>query len=1470
MRGDARADARGDTRGNARGGAQVDTRKARAAGRARAELPFKRRYAASYRGALARAGNTVLSCYPPAVPDCADTRNGGGPNNIASTFVDSDGQTGNSTFNSSSADLSVPAGAEVRIARLYWGGRSETRYGTPYLPLGNKLAPDISKRGTVRFKPPGASAYLDITADAADIGTSATAVTGYAYGASADVTALVRSAGGGAYTVADVQAARGYDELGAFGGWTLVVAYSDARAPLRNLALFDGYLYQEAHAAATDVDVSGFQTPENGPVTARLGEVVFDGDRTLTGDSLSVKTTNGPRTTLTDAAHPADDFFNSSIATLGRNETARTPAYSNQLGYDSSTVDASSAFRNGDTSARFSFSTQGDTYWPQALFTQIDLNQPKIELTKTARVVGGGPAKPGSTVEYTVTATSKGPDDAVETVLTDRVPARTAYVPGSLRIASGANAGGKTGEPGDDQGEIAGDGLTVRLGTGADADAGGRLDVGETTSVTFRVTLDDPGSAGTTVTNTARIDYGGADFPSERTYTTATAETPVAGVRFEKTATPEDPRPGGKVTYTVKASNPTAVDYTGATFTDDLTGVLDDAAYGGDAKATAGKVSYAEPDLTWTGDVPAGETVTITYSVTVGDPPTGDLVLRNAIASTSPGSNCPSPPPATGADPACGTELELPKLEVAKSADPTDPRPGEKVTYTVTVRNVGKAGYKGATFTDDLTKVLDDAAYDDDAKASTGEVSYTAPKLTWTGDLAVGDVATVTYSVTVKDPPSGDGELENQVVAPGSNCKEGTDPDCSAVVLLPKLRIKKTASPSKAKPGERVTYTVTVRNVGKAEYKGAAFTDDLTEVLDDADYDDDARATAGDVSYTAPKVTWTGDLAVGDIATVTYSVTVKSPPAGDGGLVNAVTSPGSNCADGTGEDCSTEVPTPRLHVVKRLVGTRAKPGSALRYQIIVTNDGRAAFEGAVVTDDLSGTLDDADYNGDAGATAGKVSYAEPELTWTGDVAPGDRVVITYSVTAKDPPAGDNRLKNAVVSAGSNCVDGTEPDCHVEVLEPDLHYEKTAEPAEPGPGGKVTYTVTVTNTGTDDYTDAAFSDDLRDVLDDAVYNGDATADSGRVDYDRPVLRWRGDVPVGGKVRIVYSVTLRLPGAGDGQMTNVVVSDRTGDNCEPGSADPDCTAVVPVPRFDFGDAPDSYGTRLRSGGPFHAIVPGLTLGSRVTPEPDARGLDALSDTGDDGLRTVAPLVQGRTSHAQDLVLVNRTGRTALVAGWIDFDRDGRFEPAERAQARVAPGAVRVRLTWPRIAVPAPGRTYARFRIYGDQDRVAAEPGPAGYGGSGEVEDHPLTIRPAKPGLSVVKRADRDRVRLGGTVRYTVTVTNTGRAPFTPARPAVVTDDLRDVLDDARYNGDARATAGRVSYRRPVLTWKGPLAPGQRAVITYSVTVRDRPKGDTVLRNTVTGAYSNCAPGDRDGRCRTETRVRIDHKRVGRGRP
>ena len=648
----------------------------------------------------------------------------------------------------------------------------------------------------------------------------------------------------------------------------------------------------------------------------------------------------------------------------------------------------------------------------------------------------------------------------------------------------------------------------------------------------------------------------------------------VPALTITKTANTTAAVPGATVTYTITVADTGQTPYTGATVTDSLDGVLGDAAYNNDAAASAGSVSYASPDLTWTGDLAVGGTVTITYSVTVRDPDTGGKLMVNFVTSTDPGSTCPFDSP----NPGCTVSIPVltPALTIVKTASAASATPGQQVTYTITVTDSGQTPYTAAVVTDDLTGILDDAAYGADAAATRGAVSYASPVLTWTGNLTPGQAATITYTVTVDNPETGDNILTNAVTsaAPGSNCAAAsTDPRCTSTVPVATLTIVNTANVGTTTPGGRIDYTITITNTGQTRYDNAAVTDDLSGVTDDSvAFGDDGATTIGSISYVSPNLTWTGDLEPGQSAIVTFSVTVNNPDTGDKTITSIVTSaaPGNTCpASGRAPACTSTVTVliPALTITKTASTTTTTPGSTVGYTVTVTDTGPTPYTGATVTDHLAGVLSDAAYNNDAAATSGTVGFTSPDLTWTGNLAPGDAATITYTVTVDNPDTGDKILVNSVSSdaVGSTCPPGNANSaCTATVTDliPALTITKTASTAGATPGSTVGYTITVTDTGQTPYTAATATDDLSGVLGDAAYNHDAAATRGSVSFASPNLTWTGDLTPGQAATITYTVTVNNPDTGPGTLSNTVTSAAPGSTCPAASPGPDCAVTVAV--------------------------------------------------------------------------------------------------------------------------------------------------------------------------------------------------------------------------------------------------------------------------------------------------------------------
>jgi hypothetical protein len=153
--------------------------------------------------------------------------------------------------------------------------------------------------------------------------------------------------------------------------------------------------------------------------------------------------------------------------------------------------------------------------------------------------------------------------------------------------------------------------------------------------------------------------------------------------------------------------------------------------------------------------------------------------MVTTVVSSAPGSNCP----AASHDAACTATVTdlIPGLTITDAADAVSVTPGSTVRYTVTVDNTGQTSYHGAVVASDLTGVLGSAAYNGDATATAGALSYASPALTWTGDLAPGDVVTITYTVTVDNPLTGGTILTSTVssAATGSSCPAGAGGPCT-------------------------------------------------------------------------------------------------------------------------------------------------------------------------------------------------------------------------------------------------------------------------------------------------------------------------------------------------------------------------------------------------------------------------------------------------------------------------------------------------------------------------------------------------------------------------------------------------------------------------------------------------------------------------------------------------------------------
>jgi ELWxxDGT repeat protein len=161
------------------------------------------------------------------------------------------------------------------------------------------------------------------------------------------------------------------------------------------------------------------------------------------------------------------------------------------------------------------------------------------------------------------------------------------------------------------------------------------------------------------------------------------------------------------------------------------------------------------------------------------------------------------------------------------------------------------------------------------------------------------------------------------------------------------------------------------------------------------------------------------------------------------------------------------------------------------------------------------------------------------------------------------------------------------------------------------------------------------------------------------------------------------------------------------------------------YDFGDAPDTYGTRLSSDGPRHRLGGGLYLGFSVDSEADGApsslaNLDDTTGSADEDAATSPPrLVQGAMNPVT--LIASGTGYLDL---WLDANQDGQFSHPEEhftLGESVLLSQGENTFHWMLPANALVGVTYARLRYSTGGGLL-----PTGEAQSGEVEDHRLVIR------------------------------------------------------------------------------------------------------------------------------------------------
>ncbi|MBN2002625.1 MAG: DUF11 domain-containing protein [Anaerolineae bacterium] len=452
-------------------------------------------------------------------------------------------------------------------------------------------------------------------------------------------------------------------------------------------------------------------------------------------------------------------------------------------------------------------------------------------------------------------------------------------------------------------------------------------------------------------------------------------------------------------------------------------------------------------------------------------------------------------------------------LTLTKSVVPTTAVfPGDLVTYTLVLSNSSAVSATGVILTDVLPWEVNFM----DWIEHPGGASVTDDVLTWSGEIAGGEMLEVSFVVSVRaDSFFYAHPVVNTATFTADNAESGQAGATFEIGGEVSLEFEKSVVAIEPTPGTVVTYALTLHNPSEGLAGAIVINDPLPAALDFNGW-----VQQSDAVQVNDVIGWSGDLAAGSTLSIIFTAMIR-----EDALYETVTNTATYVAAGTltGSDSAafTVVPEPVLRVGKSVSPDRnVALGGVVTYTIQVYNPtDDTPNTGILITDVLPAELDFGGWVWSSGAT-----QADDVVTWSGNLAPGGLFNIVFTATLHDDEAlYGQTITNTVrfIADGDVSGQGAAPLTVVEESSA-LSVVKTVSPGADVPlGGVVTYTITLNNA----VATPAGGVVLTDVLPSAVaFGGWVGAEpSGAVQVGNAIT-WTGAVLQGSPLTLAFTATL----------------------------------------------------------------------------------------------------------------------------------------------------------------------------------------------------------------------------------------------------------------------------------------------------------------------------------------------------------
>jgi uncharacterized repeat protein (TIGR01451 family)/fimbrial isopeptide formation D2 family protein len=406
---------------------------------------------------------------------------------------------------------------------------------------------------------------------------------------------------------------------------------------------------------------------------------------------------------------------------------------------------------------------------------------------------------PGDSFSYVIDVTNSGNADATGVVVTDTVDNTLTIGSANYRIDGGsATACDVTGS-------------TVTCPSSGSA----TLAPGSTMEVTIGVTTD--AETCKTLLNTAHVDLDGSQTGLDSNEVSVDVSGCSVDVTITKSASSTSVSAGDQVTFTLTATNDGTVTANDLQVTDTLADglTITDATWSNGNASGICTVNGRSVTCD-VGSLGGGQSATVTIPVTATTAACPSVSNTAHVSASNEDSNatddndsqavtvnvdCPTPPPPSGLG-----------IQIVKGG-PALAHIGDTVTYTLDLSLTTATPLTNITVTDPIC----DAAPVLGSRAGGDQDAWLEPGETWH--------YTCSHVVTRTDPDP----LPNTATVSGTDSQgRGTsDTDSHLVdIIHPAIKIVKTASPLSIGPGETVTYTYAVKNIGDVTLYNVSVDDD--------------------------------------------------------------------------------------------------------------------------------------------------------------------------------------------------------------------------------------------------------------------------------------------------------------------------------------------------------------------------------------------------------------------------------------------------------------------------------------------------------------------------------------------------------------------------------------------------------------------------------------------------------------------